>query len=155
MSLLICCCFLRTPLGKDLNLRRSLTNRLKECEYDCDKDSDCNKDLVCAEGHKSELQKAGLDYRKAYCSKNHKSGNARTHDTYEVCYDPKKVVAKPKLKECEYDCDSDSDCESGYYCAEKHRSELSKKGWDSRRAYCPKKSGMPRHSEVCYNPKHK
>jgi hypothetical protein len=44
--------------------------------------------LLCADAHKNELTAAGLDPRKAYCDKT--IGLKK----WELCYDPKKVVAK-------------------------------------------------------------
>ena len=132
---------------------------LKECEYDCDKDADCKDGLLCADAHKSELKAAGLDSRKAYCAPNDKPGtgfNDNKRNVMEVCYDPSKVVpkSKSKLKECEYDCDKDSDCDSGLLCADAHKSELKAAGLDSRKAYCSKKN-MPlsaKFLEACYDP---
>jgi hypothetical protein len=136
---------------------------LHECEYDCDKDSDCVSGLLCADAHKSELRAASLDARKAYCSPNDKPGTGFTNTkrkVMEVCYDPKLVVAKPKLQECEYDCDKDSDCDTGLLCADAHKSELKAAGRDARKAYCSpndkpgtgftdtKRNVM----EVCYDP---
>jgi len=56
---------------------------MEECESDCDLDSDCASQLLCADAHKPELKAAGYDVRKAYCGP---SG-----DTLEVCYDPTKL----------------------------------------------------------------
>lgn len=60
------------------------TTKLGECEYDCDRDRDCQDGLLCADKHKSELGDANLDVRKAYCGR-----VGRWKD--EVCYDPNKV----------------------------------------------------------------
>ena len=38
-----------------------------ECAYDCDRDRDCARGLLCADKHKAELRAAGLDERHAYC----------------------------------------------------------------------------------------
>jgi Dictyostelium (slime mold) repeat len=67
---------------------------------DCDKDSECNTGLLCADAHKTELTALGLDPRKAYC------GNLGARN-WELCYDPKKVVAT---------CKNDGDCSDGDVC---------------------------------------
>ena len=51
------------------------------CEWDCDKDSDCRGDLICADEHKRELEDLGLDKRKANCGDEVPRG-------LEVCFDP-------------------------------------------------------------------
>jgi len=42
-------------------------NNLGECAYDCDRDRQCARGLLCADQHKAELRRAGLDERHAYC----------------------------------------------------------------------------------------
>ena len=61
---------------------------LKLCESDCDKDTDCAKGLWCADGHKAELAKVGLDERAANCYNSNKYLFSKT-DVFEVCCDPK------------------------------------------------------------------
>ena len=55
---------------------------LGKCQWDCDKDSDCQAGLICADGHKSELKQRGFDERKADCKGNLGAWNE------EVCFDP-------------------------------------------------------------------
>jgi hypothetical protein len=52
------------------------------CQSDCDRDADCQRGLWCADDHKDELRKAGLDERKANCGKNTGDSNL------EVCFVP-------------------------------------------------------------------
>jgi hypothetical protein len=56
--------------------------KLGRCEWDCDKDSDCKGNLLCADAHKAELKQKGFDERKADC------GNVGAWNE-EVCFDPK------------------------------------------------------------------
>jgi len=145
-----------------------LGGKLYECEYDCDKDYDCEYGLLCADEHQYELKKAGLDPRKAYCryAKPGYGFTKKDRKYGEVCYDPKKVDYKPpvkppmakKLQECEYDCDKDSDCAYGLRCADEHKYELEEAGLDPRKAYCryPKPGdGFTKkdrkYGEVCYD----
>jgi hypothetical protein len=112
--------------------------KLQECEFDCDFDADCESGLLCADEHKVELSAAGKDERKVYC------GNVGgTYD--EVCYDPAR-----KLQECEFDCDTDEDCELGLQCADAHEQDLSDAGYDERKAYCGNVGEW--NDEVCFDP---
>jgi hypothetical protein len=51
------------------------------CESDCDRDSECQPGLICADAHKKELRKIGLDERAANCY------NVVKPRKYEVCFD--------------------------------------------------------------------
>ena len=124
---------------------RELTSLLGECEVDCDKDADCKRGLYCASDHSYDLMYAGLNKRKAYCG--HKVGKWNE----EVCYDPKKVPKK--LKECEVDCDKDSDCAYGLVCAQTQKKFLQyyvdNYGYDIRKAYCDDVGKD--NEEVCFD----
>ena len=117
---------------------------LRECEFDCDTDDDCATGLMCADSNKGTLTYLGLDPRKAYCGK---VGKWRE----EVCYDPSKLPTTPLLKDCEVDCDVDSDCAYGLLCADAHKDDLMYAGYDERKAYCGDVGTWK--EEVCYNPK--
>ena len=54
---------------------------LGKCQWDCDKDSDCQSGLLCADAHKSELKQLGIDERKADCTGYLGAWNE------EVCFD--------------------------------------------------------------------
>lgn len=117
---------------------------LGECEADCDSNDDCQDGLICADTRKGFLLKNRLDPRKAYCDTN----IGGIYD--EVCFDPKKV--ERLLKECEFDCDVNEDCEAGLLCADDNNERfLAKSGLDRRTAYC---GAAPKGSvdEVCYDP---
>lgn len=62
------------------NLRQLKKTKLGECMVDCDKDSDCEEGLECADAHKDYLKKMGYG-RKAYCG-----DIGKRHE--EVCYNP-------------------------------------------------------------------
>ena len=70
--------------GKKGKKRGKKGKKLTECEFDCDRDSDCADGLLCADEHGSDLERLGLDRRKAYCG-----DVGRRVD--EVCYDPAKI----------------------------------------------------------------
>jgi hypothetical protein len=55
---------------------------LGNCEWDCDKDSDCQPGLLCADAHKEALKERGFDERKAGCTGDLGAWNE------EVCFDP-------------------------------------------------------------------
>ena len=130
-------------------------NLLTECEADCDLDSDCAPGLLCADEHKQELKRAGLNKRRAYCDVN-------IFKFSEVCYDPAKVPVNPnrdckgndKCGECEpRDCDNDNQCETGLLCADQHKQELSEAQLDPRKAYCGSNlPGVQSNWELCYDP---
>ena len=67
--------------------------KIGECAYDCDRDRDCARGLLCADKHKAELRAAGLDERHAYCGDDiyFAKGYNRNPAVREVCYDPNKV----------------------------------------------------------------
>lgn len=69
------------------------THNIAECHFDCDKDSDCERGLQCADQHKDELRAAGLDERHAYCKDVYfANGNVYGDPSVrEVCYDPSKI----------------------------------------------------------------
>jgi len=75
------------PSTRTTQRLRHLSTPLAECEYDCDSDDDCQPGLLCADDHKTVLEAAGLDKRKANCPAPH-----GTH-RLEVCYDPGTVLA--------------------------------------------------------------
>lgn len=65
------------------------------CEArDCDSDDDCKKNFICADQHKAQLLKRGLNQFKGRCNNTIPSG-------WEVCIPPKWLV--PAKKECEVD----------------------------------------------------
>lgn len=105
---------------------------LKECESDCDSDSDCAEGLLCADVYKKELKALGLDPRKADCDP------ATGPETDEVCFKEGLLsLLSTGLEECSpVDCDSDSDCAPGFLCADGHKNELKAKGFDERKAAC-------------------
>ena len=57
-------------------------SKCRECEArDCDIDLECQHGLLCADAHKTELQAAGFDSRKAYCD------ITLGVRSWELCYD--------------------------------------------------------------------
>jgi hypothetical protein len=64
-----------------------------------------------------------------------------------------------ELGECKADCTSDVDCRKGLLCAAVHRKELLDKGYNPRRAYCPRTSDILTNTisriakRVCYDPR--
>jgi hypothetical protein len=56
-----------------------------------------------------------------------------------------------KLGLCQFDCDDDSDCVPGLWCADDHKLALALAGFDSRKANCGKVGRWK--EEVCFNPK--
>ena len=65
------------------------------CEVrDCDTDDDCKGNLICADQHKAQLIKRGLDPFKGRC-------NNTVPNSWEICIPPKWLV--PAKKECEVD----------------------------------------------------
>ena len=58
---------------------------------------------------------------------------------------------KKKLGLCKVDCDKDSDCKTGLWCADQHKKELKAKGFDVRKANCGKVGKW--NFEVCFDPK--
>lgn len=65
------------------------------CEVrDCDTDDDCKGNLICADQHKDQLKKRGLDQFIGRC-------NITAPKSWEVCIPPKWLV--PAKKECEID----------------------------------------------------
>ena len=54
------------------------------------------------------------------------------------------------LGECEFDCDTDLECQTGLQCADEHKEELQGIGLDPRKAYCGSNVGRKKE-EVCYN----
>lgn len=55
------------------------------------------------------------------------------------------------LGRCQYDCDNDGDCQRGLWCADAHKNELRKAGYDERKADCDKNTGDS-NLEVCFDP---
>lgn len=126
-----------------------------ECKGECDEDAHCKPGLLCADRHEIELQKAGLDLKKAYC------GNVGKVN-YEVCYDPLKIgkvtgpivtkpAAGPPKGLCQADCDLDIDCAPGLWCADQHHVELRAAGFDDRKANC-NVPNLQWNFEVCFAP---
>ena len=65
------------------------------CEVrDCDTDDDCKGNLICADQHKDQLKKRGLDLSKGRC-------NVTVPNSWEICIPPKWLVHAKK--ECEVD----------------------------------------------------
>jgi hypothetical protein len=113
---------------------------LKECEWDCDHDKDCAEGLLCSDDHENDLRMQGYDPQRAYCNL-----DASVPRNFDVCYDPAKVTVKGpgapveirgNKKECEFDCDLDSECEVGLLCADEHMAELMANGFDPAKANC-------------------
>ena len=90
------------------------------CEGDCDDDSDCKGDLVCAE-------------RDGFAAVTGCQGAGGDRDLYgkDVCVPPPievQYVGNPcidffsdgKCTECTGDCDADSDCVGDLRCAQRH-----------------------------------
>lgn len=77
MNVIACLALLWSVLGSVVN-----ATKLGLCEFDCDEDSDCVGHLWCADAHKRELFRAGLDTRKVKCGHVGKWNE-------EVCFDPK------------------------------------------------------------------
>jgi hypothetical protein len=117
----------------------SPTNLCGICSLDCDNDEDCAPGLLCADKHKAELTAAGLDPRKADCG-------PVGANVEEVCFDADLI----KLGVCEFDCDLDSDCKSGLWCADAHKAELAAAGLNQRKANCGNVGG--KFDEVCFDP---
>ena len=82
--------------------------------------------MKCAQTHRPELTKLGYNPNKAYC------GNVGGSED-EVCYNATKTPQL--LKECQFDCDVDADCSVGLKCAQTHRPELTKLGYNPNKAY--------------------
>jgi len=97
--------------------------KLRECEGDCDKDSDCASGMVCYQRDTSSDVPRGCQ-----------AGGAGDLGTHDYCVQaPKKLVdlggsmenmpsGQTKLGECEGDCDKDSDCASGLVCFQRDSS---------------------------------
>ena len=126
-------------------------NKCTECEArDCDTDAECSPGLKCADAHEDLLTAVGLDPRKAYCDKRIGLANE------ELCYDPKKVITDctgdAKCSVCEArDCDTDDQCGTGLKCADAHKDELTRAGFDPRKAHCDPSIGLS-NWELCYDP---
>jgi len=131
-------------------LRNLSKNKLKKCEYDCDRDSDCEDGLLCADKHKKQLKKKNLDPRKADCGDVGKWNE-------EVCFD-KTLLDGPDpgpgpagdMEECDFDCDKDTDCKGDLLCADQHKKALKRKGFDPRKADCGDVGEW--NEEVCFDP---
>ena len=115
----------------------------KQCEGDCDKNSDCSGNLVCFQRNKQEFKDVpgclGGDTdgsRTDYCINPADLDNIFDHDnneeegeTHDVSIvDDQKLeeidlVANPLRggKKCEGDCDEDSDCEGDLICFHRDR----------------------------------
>eukprot|EP00928_Gymnodinium_smaydae_P042994 TRINITY_DN288_c1_g1_i4.p1 TRINITY_DN288_c1_g1~~TRINITY_DN288_c1_g1_i4.p1 ORF type:complete len:2624 (-),score=354.57 TRINITY_DN288_c1_g1_i4:129-7931(-) len=106
---------------------------LGKCEGDCDNDGHCASGLKCFQ------RDSGKDA--PGCSK-------RPGSSTDVCYDPNAPTkgtltsTKPKMKQCQGDCDSDHDCEAGLYCMQRDKDEpingcsgTPKRDWD----YCARR----------------
>jgi hypothetical protein len=128
-------------------------SRIRECQIDCERDSDCDSGLLCADDHSIELRNQGYSPKKAYCTGDTGYSNA------DVCYDPYKVVEKgpgapyePQGNKqlCESDCDFDSNCAKGLLCADEHGPELVAKGFDEALANC--NVHISDIYEVCFDP---
>ena len=64
------------------------------------------------------------------------------------------VSGKKVLKGlCETDCDYDKDCAPGLWCADEHKAELKKAGFDGRKANCGPGPKSKKTDEVCFDPK--
>lgn len=58
----------------------------------------------------------------------------------------------PKLGLCQADCDVDTDCAPGLWCADAHKPELAAKGLDQRKANCGTVDTGDWNHEVCFDP---
>jgi hypothetical protein len=56
----------------------------------------------------------------------------------------------PILGECQFDCDTDADCQPGLWCADLRKVELAAAGFDARKANCGNVGAW--NEEVCFNP---
>jgi len=118
------------------------SRQLRECEGDCDSDNDCVGSKLCWQRDKGDAYPPGC------------YGNSFGKGDY--CYAPsgkrlKRIAHNPrgKLGECEGDCDSDSDCNTGLFCW--HRGST---GGDQGRAIPPGCYGDSSISDwdYCYRP---
>jgi len=88
--------------------------KLKECEADCDRDSDCADGLKCFQRNGNE-KVPGCE--------------GRAVKGYDYCIPKEKFIKNvsvrgrnnPKLGMCEGDCDSDRDCQNGLKCHQRGR----------------------------------
>jgi hypothetical protein len=60
------------------------------------------------------------------------------------------VAFGTSLGRCEFDCDVDSDCKLGLWCADAHKAELKAKGLDVRKVNCGNVGEW--NEEVCFDP---
>jgi hypothetical protein len=61
-----------------------------------------------------------------------------------------RLLRRPRLGECEVDCNRTKPCAKGLLCAKQHRRRLIRNGWPLRKAYCNTDVGDTKH--VCFNP---
>jgi von Willebrand factor type D domain len=63
-----------------------------------------------------------------------------------------KNKSKSPIGECDvkYDCDKDKDCAAGLLCADAHKKELKKMGYDERSANCKNIKDKPWNWELCF-----
>lgn len=123
---------------------------------DCDRDSDCQPGLLCADQYKIELKLAGYDERKANC----KNKEVFKKVKQEVCFDPKTLKNFKKnnpnrINACSTttSCSKDVQCKSGLFCAGQHKVQLKAAGYDERKANCPIVGKTKVKLNVCFNPK--
>jgi hypothetical protein len=62
----------------------------------------------------------------------------------------KPTAPMPILGECQFDCDTDADCQPGLWCADPRKVELAAAGFDARKANCGSVGAW--NEEVCFNP---
>jgi len=147
--------------------------KLKKCEGDCDRNTDCEKGLKCFQRRKKE-KVPGCE-----------SGGTGDKKGIDFCYDPKDIKAKwprwpgmrnlvdmggsmqkvpkgQKLKECEGDCDKDADCVTGLKCYQRSNSvdqvpgcKIGGKGDIGSHDYCydPKKKQQKKWDNSMWNNK--
>ena len=143
------------------NLGGNPTQKLKECEGDCDGDHNCMTGLKCYQRSPNDTSDAVPG-----CA----VGGSGDSSGYDYCINPDKANSKwpvwpnqknlvnlgvngpgagQKLKECEADCDKDADCDTGLICYQRNSSYNRVPGCNMGG------SGDTSVYDYCYDPKKK
>jgi type II secretory pathway pseudopilin PulG len=127
------------------NFLRGLTRgTLGECQGNCFSNNDCRPGTICARSTKQALVAKGYSDCKAYCNWT----LSQIGDFF--CYDPTKL--KPRLQECEGQCDTTNDCFEGLSCTKSNTIALLSAGYNEKKAYCTTSNNPNQPDEhVCYN----